>query len=281
MQVCVFVSEALRERRFVSTGEELARDVRVDVEPFALSPEARSGLWMLHHRMIEGVKPGTLWQSSTDNPAPEIVDPASVRIADERGAYDAPHVALVGNVIIADELPDAGQIAVWLAGLAPWRARLDEVAALREQRQTEHGQREAKRREARAAEQAALQAARDAERDRKNAERDAAEAAKVAWIEANGSDHLRRAIAGGYDCQRQYVTERAALEHPGFVVNFDGTADWRSRACPSPAALSLAEQTGGTVVWLTRGMDEDDDGGREVVVITGFLGKHGLIREIE
>lgn len=134
----------------------------------------------------------------------------------------------------------------------------------------------------------------EAEREeRKAAEREAAEQERTDWIAAHGSDHLRAASDAGYDCKRLYVTERAALEHPGYVVDFDDNAQWRDRSCPSPDALAeelrvtpmLAQGETVEVVWLitpphSRVDDEDDEDWEqcEAVVIQEFLGDYDLVR---
>jgi len=127
-------------------------------------------------------------------------------------------------------------------------------------------------------------------------EREARKAEKAAWIEAHGSAHLKAAFGRGYDCQRLYVQERAAMEAPRFEVDFDGTANWKSRSCPSSGALQAeveAERLGiGDVktVWLIhpptdcsrseveQEADWWDFEPCEAVVITGYLGKYTLIR---
>lgn len=113
-------------------------------------------------------------------------------------------------------------------------------------------------------------------------------AEKVSWIAAHGSDRLRKSAARGHDCWGLYVRERAALEHPGFVVDFDDLARWKARSCPSAAALEAAEAVeGAEIVWLTRpprAHDDYEDGeyaGREALVVGGFLGKYDLVRELE
>lgn len=135
--------------------------------------------------------------------------------------------------------------------------------------------------------EAAVQVAREGQKE-----------AKTSWIAAHGNDHLRRAHAAGYDCQRMYVAERAAMEFPGFAVDFDNRADWRDRSCPSEDALDICDKVGEEaqargceppeVVWLTlsweapaeAGYDEPEDDFEpcEAVVISGFLGKYDLIR---
>ncbi len=126
-----------------------------------------------------------------------------------------------------------------------------------------------------------------AEEHRKELEKAVIEAEKIAWARANGSDHLRRCVEAGYDCQRLYVTERAALDHPGYLVDFDGKADWKSRACPSPEAMDEVERAGGDarVVWLidppTQRQDDDEDFEECEAVIVTFLDRYRLIKIIQ
>lgn len=153
-----------------------------------------------------------------------------------------------------------------------------------------------------------LQAAYSAHTEREEAKKAATEALKaereadkIAWILAHGSEYLQKAHTAGYDCQRKYVEERAALEFPGFVVDFDDNAHWSSRSCPSEpslnAALAINEAAGdeiAEVVWLTTEPDgtalgtESDDRGewdtsplqprREAIVIRNYLGKYDLVK---
>ena len=129
---------------------------------------------------------------------------------------------------------------------------------------------------------------RDADKEK---ERAAKEAERLAWIETHGSDYLQRAVKLGYNCQRQYVTERAALELPGYEVDFDNRAAWKSRSCPSMAALEEVErliQQGydAEVVWLTEPIQEpeysDDDyccfEPCETIVVRNYLGKYDLVK---
>jgi hypothetical protein len=127
--------------------------------------------------------------------------------------------------------------------------------------------------------------------------REAAEL-KSTFIEAHGSDHLRRAFAGGYDCTRLYTIERAAHEAPGFVVDIENAASWGDRSCPSVEALNAADAATAlglgeaTVVWL-KSFPADEKVARdpygydepfkqhEAIVISGYLGKHDLVKEMQ
>lgn len=142
--------------------------------------------------------------------------------------------------------------------------------------------------------------------ERQAAEREAAEVvrklveqARANWINAHGSEYLQRAYARGHDCQRLYVSERAALELPGYVVDFRDNAQWRDRSCPSVESLDEADRVERLdlrpadeieviIVWLTSPAhaerpDEYSDEefeASEAVVVRGYLGKYDLVRQM-
>lgn len=144
-----------------------------------------------------------------------------------------------------------------------------------------------KEEEERKAKEAAEKAAEKAERDKIEAERAVREADRAAWIAECGSDYLRRAAALGYNCQRQYAKERAALEFPNFELDFDGYARWCGRSCPSEDALGRVERLisagyKAKVVWLDKPVAEEDKDEdvfepREAVVVSEYLGKYNLV----
>lgn len=111
------------------------------------------------------------------------------------------------------------------------------------------------------------------------------QADRAAWIAAHGSARLQRATAAGYPCKRQYIVERAALECPGFVVDFQDESAWEELACPSEAALDCMDahqEHGARAVWLTllSGPLYQDEGfePQEAVVIEGYLGAYTLLK---
>jgi hypothetical protein len=173
--------------------------------------------------------------------------------------------------------------------LIAWeKARREKLAARRAELQPEYDRLMAKHeadmalclaeKEKRAAEEAARK--KEAE-EKAAAEKKAAAEEKAAWIQAHGSDFLKRAFALGYDCQRQYVTERAEMEAPGYQVDFDDEFSWKSRSCPSEEALEMVEELiskgfQAEVVWLTAAPDLDEP--CEAVVVRNYLGKYDLIR---
>lgn len=115
-------------------------------------------------------------------------------------------------------------------------------------------------------------------------------AERATWAAEHGSPRLRKCISMEYDCQRLYVAERATLEYPGYIVDFDNRADWKGRAGPSEVALDEAARVNGIVVWLTSlplddGSPEEYQAawasdGVEAVVIRQYLGKYDLIRVV-
>lgn len=89
---------------------------------------------------------------------------------------------------------------------------------------------------------------------------------KIAWANEHGSDRLRRALDAGHDCSRLYAIERAALEYPGCVLDYEKHSDWKDRSCPSTDALDTRDALIAAhpaadikIVWLT---DEPQDSKR-------------------
>lgn len=118
----------------------------------------------------------------------------------------------------------------------------------------------------------AAEAAKELEKQRKHNE-------KSQWIEEHGSDYLKRAFSREYNCHRRYVEERVALEYPGFVVDWEDTAKWKSCACPSEKALDELDKLPDDfeVGWLVRRHDHDPDDyeegvEREVIFLDNYLG---------
>lgn len=121
-----------------------------------------------------------------------------------------------------------------------------------------------------------------AEKEQKEKEK----AEKVEWVNTHGSDHLHRAVKLGYNCQRLYVTERAALEFPGFTVDFDNEARWKRRSCPSKKGLTelealLEQGHQAKIMWLINSTSFNEYGDyepREAIVIRNYLGKYDLVK---
>lgn len=184
-----------------------------------------------------------------------------------------------------DEVSEAQAAEADALGLdtAAWRAAFSAWTAGRDAWQAEKTAKEER--------SAAAEALRRANAEREQEEcKAAAVAAKAAWVQEFGSDYLKRACANGYDCQRLYVTERAALEAPGFTVDFKDNATWKARSCPSLAALDLEDALKAlglgevTIVWLTAPAEEWEEWKEfeacEAVVIRGYLGKYDLVRTL-
>ena len=116
------------------------------------------------------------------------------------------------------------------------------------------------------------------------------EAERETWTAAHGSAHLRRCRDAGYDCIRLYATERAALEAPGFVVDFADKAKWSARSCPSAAAMDAVDEARAaglnnpTVVWLKSPprarveWQDDEFEPCEAVVVRKWLYRYDLVK---
>lgn len=130
-------------------------------------------------------------------------------------------------------------------------------------------------------------AIREAKAAAEKAAKEAAEKERLDWINQHGSDHLKKAVAAGYNCKRLYVTERVNLEYPEFQADIDNKAEWKSRSCPSHEALEFSlRHPGSEVVWCTRRhdykvpepgyYDNEDEPAQEAVVIKDYLGDEDL-----
>ena len=296
MRLRLHVSEEYRRTALLERGEELAPEVELDVPLSELSRQARQVLVAApdsgpyRYLRIEGHTQENYYASTV--PA----SPAEWEqlIADYRQAENAAEEDWRAEVIAAARAHIAGETHRW-----PRYARTD-YGGLTEDgeaalppdlaeavRAYDEQEAEAKRLQREAEDR------RSTEREqREAAENAAAEKERTDWIAAHGSDHLRAASDAGYDCKRLYVIERAALEHPGYILDFDDNAQWRDRSCPSEDALAeelrvtpaLTEGESVLVVWLTdpprdrREEDDEDWESCEAVVIRGFLGDYDLVR---
>lgn len=291
MKLEYWLTDEARKRIFIETGVDPKREQALEADPAQLRVE--------HRRLLAEVNPSlggavtlkaSYWDHTPRSATLELnavaTDPAELLAvyADARAAGQAAVLAGL-NASLDRKL---AELRDWSSDADPawpnesFYAETGRVAELREAYQLA---------KARARERADRYAReREAEAQRKAAEREAKEAEKRAWIEVHGSAFLKKAcLVGGYDCQRRYVAERAAVEFPGYTVDFHDKAGWKSRSCPSERALDEALRVGGEVVWLTA--YPVDDGSpeeyqeaweqeTEAVVVRGFLGKYDLIKAL-
>lgn len=285
-----YLSEESRKDVFVTTGTKLERSQTVELDMAEATPAQRAEILRL-----AGLDLTELWKLAGKTPvydkAPSIEQIAAEcrRQADERDAAAYTQYAT-----------DRDRRIEWIKKHLENRDPAGQYLQLENRPAAEHAGVDLSEYDRLYAEYQAAQPGFAAERQAQDAAREEAkqraakqvEDEKRSWIENNGSDFLKRAcVEHGYDCQRRYVTERAALEVPGFVVDFDNNAEWRSRSCPSDAALTtleLSEDAGyrAEVVWLTTPPhdknDEPDYGFEpgEAVAIRGYLGKYDLVRKL-
>lgn len=117
------------------------------------------------------------------------------------------------------------------------------------------------------------------------AETDRVKEEKGRWIEANGSDYLKRAWKLGYPCKTKYLYERAVATFPQFtdLAVVTKITQEEKRCCPSPSALDILEQVlpqhpESKVVWAKWYPVDPDTGGtggsiQEEVVSVPFVEK--------
>lgn len=295
------LSESCMRRVFVDTGVQLNPDQEIEIDPQELTPEQRALIARVGHDGVSSavlLKVPQLGQFRYGEPSTTLVlDQVQGNAHDLLAAYESARERGQAEIRADQDRRIDEEIQRYLG----WQS--DSIPGINLSDYKEHPRRE----EWLAAVETAKQRAHD-RRERENAAREEREAMaehqraalveeKHVWIADHGSAYLRRAcLEGGYNCQRLYVLERAAYEHPGYAVDFNDSANWRNRACPSEPALDEALRVGGKVVWLTEApsdrveSDESDDTDdyagmydspfepREAIVIREFLGKYDLVR---
>ena len=284
MKLIYHLTTEARQRLFVAEGRDPGMAQGLEVDPATLTADDRRLLLVINAAITNQVDlmlPE--WDVLGPRTAPLkldaiVTDPAELIAVyrDARQAAEATFAAAREAAIEKAELAYDQHPVGWSAPREPRRSefggspRWAELVVAYERARDRYAEAE---RQAAAHREAERQAA-EAEKARRLAER-------AAWAQANGSPRLRKCVEQGYDCQRLYALERAAAEHPGYVVDFDDKAAWKDRAGPSEAALDEAARVGGTVVWLTRQPHEEFEvygEGWEAVVIRAYLGKYDLIR---
>ena len=112
---------------------------------------------------------------------------------------------------------------------------------------------------------------------------------KATWIEAHGSDRLKKAYFADHPHNRAYVQERAtAALGRGWTVDTKDTYEWDRRACPSERALGLEKTLKdrgfkAQIVWVkSDGTERDDDAFEpfEAVVVREFLSRYDVIHKM-
>lgn len=265
-------SENLLRQEILADGKAGHRERNFAVEMADLTPDQRGQI--IEWGMVEYTGKGDVYVKPLDLTS-------EVAIADPQSDYDG--FRYRNRPIHLDAQPSlADALRLYAEKLAREEAINDDRRAL--------SQRKAQSAEKRKQEEAENERRNAEERERREAAKAQAEADKLAWCKAHGSNHLRTAVENGYDCARLYATERAAVEHPGFTLDFDNAAEWKSRSCPSPEALSIALGVEGEVVWLTAPAKNEEPSAEdygywadeyepcEAVVIRNFLGKYDLVR---
>lgn len=305
MKLSFVVAEATRKEHFAESGEVLEAKMEVEVDPTALTKEQRAALvgsgdlcdrydlrvpndhgrinpWEVTDATLSlNPEPATVvdtwwaaWEAAAAAAEAERQAECSAYASGERPwptyhSRGGPHIGFT---------PD--KFREEFAGCPTLDAALERLEA------------DLTAECAAAAEQAASEAALNervaSEKARREAERDA-------WVAAHGSTRLRKALAGGYPCQRLYVVERAEQELPGYTVDFRDVAAWEERANPTESALDEADRvkaagldiSEAVVRWLTVSPSNlgEDDGYEdewfeptEAVVVRGYLGKYDAIK---
>jgi hypothetical protein len=269
-------SDSAITAHFTKTGEKLNRDAFVAYDSKDFPEEARSALTIINPNLFYGSQSSQYVGFFDSSPTAEEIQvrilEESVKIVETRKAEaeklradTSAQTAIIESFeALSDEaLPDA----IKLAEIKSWNC----VKSLRDR--------------------LAVIESRSAEivKGREIAAKEAIKADRLAWIENHGSEHLKKAIAAGYNCQRKYVEERSAFEFPEFDLDFDDLLKHRSRSCPSLNALDWLDRLPqGQIVWVEERHDRSDDDedyedelnykGEEAIVLERYLGKYDLVK---
>lgn len=274
-------SDSAIAAHFKKTGEKLNHDAFVIYDGKSFSEEARSALPVINKDFFNVHIPPSLYAGFFDS-AP-TVEEVQVRILEEAvkiiGSRKADAEKLRADTISqtaivedfeslsAEALPEALPDAIKLAELKSWNC----VKSLRDRLKVLESRSD------------------EIVKARELAAKEAIKADRLAWIKNHGSDHLKKAIAAGYNCQRKYVEERSAFEFTEFDLDFDDQLQHRSRSCPSLDALAWLDRfPQGRIVWVEARHDRSDDDedyedelnyeGEEAIVIENYLGKYDLVK---
>jgi hypothetical protein len=233
------MSDEARKAHFVATGTKADQKhiVRFDAETMA--PADRATLYELTG---ESLRDGIWGDRATEPTLADVLAHAAQRTAKKRadaigraaGKLQADCECLLRNILEHDPaLPaycydaiDADQADRLGLDTQPWREMRATIQANQAAWQAEAAERARQKELLEAVQKAA--ADRQAEADRQ---------AKIAWAAQHGSAHLQRALAAGHDCGRLYWIERAGVEYPGYILDYEKHLTTRSRSCPSITAL--------------------------------------------
>lgn len=207
------------------------------------------------------------------------------------GYYEKPHLTAETKLTLFDTVQTVEKLIEWeknrLANVERSKQELqDKLQAAIAKYEEEQAKREAARK-------AREEELKEIERKRE-AEKEAREKERAEWIKQYGSDYLKDCLELGVSANLEYVVERAAMEFPGFTVDYTDNANWERRFSPSHEALEelKALRNAGVedsdIFWLTRPAkvrDEDDDDDYdfepcEAIIIRNYLGKYDLVKII-
>lgn len=114
---------------------------------------------------------------------------------------------------------------------------------------------------------------------------------KATWIKQHGSQYLKDCLELNVDAEREYVLERAKMEHPEYEVDYYNNTTWNKMVSPSIEAVAELKRLRGIgveaqIVWLTSPITKDDEDDyydsdfeeQEAAVIRNYLGEYDLVR---
>lgn len=172
----------------------------------------------------------------------------------------------------------------------------EKKAALEEQKKVlekEYEEKEKIKNEQRQREAEELEKKKREEKEKIKQEKERIIKERKAWIEQYGSEKLKLALELGYECEKDYVYERAKKEFPDFTLDYFNNGCWEKTDNPSFEALKEVKELiekgyNAYVAEIERfpydeDNDSEDDNGDiegEAIVISGYLGKYDLVKLI-
>ena len=284
------LSSAARKRIAVETGDEPKREHELVIDLVQLTPDQRAALLDARQKFGIDVSLKTIEAKSyVDSKSPWYESaaefenmltpddvlahlakrPAQIAAATAHQATlkNKSNAETIQNARVYLTTPDTENQPGFLVNLNPRiyadADGYDEAVSLIEQVKAEYNLRYRLSQE-RAAEAEATAAAEKAAKLAAKMEK------RIAWANEFGSEHLKRSLAAGYDSSRLYYSERAAVEYPGYELDFTKSLDSKDRSTPSLDALNALDAVKAAhpdakpeIVWLTNPANVADDCGAE------------------
>jgi hypothetical protein len=122
-------------------------------------------------------------------------------------------------------------------------------------------------------------------------EKEKREQEKIQWIKQHGSQYLKDCLELGQYAHREYLYERAKMEYPDYILDYEDGIRYNEIYSPSQIAIDELKKVrrnteNSDIVWLTndgkeRDWDDEDFCPCEAIIIRKWLGRYDLYRIID